>query len=181
MVTCSARPLPLSFSATVPCHNNEKNHARILAQRCNWKVKRNDKFLHARCLARICVSHHFVARSFLLRVEDSIIVRSTGSQSQLGDSRASNFVGGTRTSQGSGAKILICTSSATQLDPAEKGNLMRDECGFCKRKGLSKNNCPAKKDGAFLHFVTTLEIGICQKNCQQLLPMLRTGRVEEES
>ena len=54
----------------------------------------------------------------------------------------------------------MCTDSATQLDPTEKDNLMRYKCGFCKRIWLSRNNCLARLDGAFLHFVTTC--AICQ-------------------
>ena len=78
-----------------------------------------------------------VAQSFLLRVEDSIFMKSTGAQPESGDTRASNDGGGSRASQRSGTKIWMCTSSATLLDPAEK-----DTCDFCKRTGLSKNKCP---------------------------------------
>ena len=38
---------------------------------------------------------------------------------------------------------------------AEKDNLVRCQRGFCKRTGLNKNNCPARYNGAFLHFVTS--------------------------
>ena len=66
------------------------------------------------------------------------------------------------------------TSSATQLDPAEKDKLMRCNCGFWQRTGLSKNNCPSRYDGAFLHFVTTSECAIswnfvnsCSRGCER--------------
>ena len=62
----------------------------------------------------------------------------------------------------------MSTSSATPLDPAEKDNLVRYKCDFCKRKGMSKNSCPARYDGGFLHFVTTSGCAICRnfvKSC----------------
>ena len=86
---------------------------------------------------------------------------STGAQSESGDSRASNVGGGSRASQRSGTKISMSTSFATQLDPAEKDHLVRYKSGVSKRTGLSKNNCHARHDGAFLHFVTTSECAIC--------------------
>ena len=52
----------------------------------------------------------------LLRVEDSIFMRSTGSQSESGDSRASNVGGGSLASQRSGTKISMSTSSASNSD-----------------------------------------------------------------
>ena len=55
----------------------------------------------------------------------------------------------------------MCTCSATQLDPTEKDNLMRYKCGFCNRIWLSGNNCLARRDGAFLLFVTTSECATC--------------------
>ena len=65
-------------------------------------------------------------------------------------------------------------SSATQHNSAEKDNLVRCRCGFCKGTRLSKNNCPARHDRAFLHFVTASERAIfrnfvnsCCKGCER--------------
>ena len=65
--------------------------------------------------------------------------------------------------------MSMSTNSTTQLDPAEKKNLMRYRCGFCKRIGLSRNNCPARYDGAFLHSACAIcqnFVISCCKGCE---------------
>ena len=92
----------------------------------------------------------------LVRVEDSILHEINRGAIDSGDSRAGNVCGGSRAWQRSGTQISMSSSSATQLDPVVKVNLMS------KRTGLSRNKCLARYDGAFLHFVTTSERTICR-------------------
>ena len=72
----------------------------------------------------------------------------------------------------------MSTSSATQLDLAEKDNLMRCKCGFCKRTGLSKNCEMCRRIPPLRH---DLRMRHLPEFRQQLLQRLLAGRVEEES
>ena len=44
---------------------------------------------------------------------------------------------------------------------------MRCRRGFCRRTGLSKNNCLARCDGAFFHFLCRNFVNSCCKGCER--------------